>query len=689
MKKLVVVSAWVVCAATVVGAQSRRFSADDLVKLVRVSDPQISPDGKTIAIVVGRANLKEDRWDSELEFVDVATRQARVMTHDRPGVGWVRWSPDGSNVLFLAQDGNKKSQVFVMPANGGDAVMVTHGKTAVSVPAWRPDGTGIAFAAVDEEPEKKDEAKFEDAFEVGNNNYLERARSLPVHIWMVEQANTVGLQTGWGEAKRLTKGDWSLPVSLPPAGAPSPLVWTLDGKSLVFVKASSPITGDGDSSRLTVLDVASGAMRGLTNGTVAEGGPMLSPDGKSVAYAYPRDGKRRNLESAYVAPVAGGVGADVAYGLDRQVSGAAWMPDGRALVLEGVEGTHDGMWLQPLLGKPKRIDLAGLDPAGSLSVGKDGAVAFVATDAGKPAELYYMPSVAGNLMGMKPGDRPVRMTHLQTATDGMELGKQETITWKSDAWTVDGVLTYPPGYVAGSAGATKLPMVVYLHGGPTAVSLETFSTASQIFAAQGWLVFEPNYRGSNNEGSAFAYAIVNDASAGPGRDVMAGVEAVKAKGIVDEGKIAVSGWSYGGQMTAWMIGNYPGVWKAAVAGAPVTDLVDQYSLSDNNVERAAGYGPSPFLSEANMKAYAAESPITYAWRIKTPTLIMSDGGDWRVTTTQAYKLYHALKDNGVTVKFVSFPVPGHSPADPIRSRDVWRRWTAWLQGYLGAGVAAK
>jgi dipeptidyl aminopeptidase/acylaminoacyl peptidase len=129
--------------------------------------------------------------------------------------------------------------------------------------------------------------------------------------------------------------------------------------------------------------------------------------------------------------------------------------------------------------------------------------------------------------------------------------------------------------------------------------------------------------------------------------------------------------------------------RRAVAGAPVTDLVDQYSLSDNNVERAEGYGPSPFLSEANMKAYAAESPITYAWRIKTPTLIMSDGGDWRVTTTQAYKLYHALKDNGVTVKFVSFPVPGHSPADPIRSRDVWRRWTAWLQGYLGAGVAAK
>jgi dipeptidyl aminopeptidase/acylaminoacyl peptidase len=117
--------------------------------------------------------------------------------------------------------------------------------------------------------------------------------------------------------------------------------------------------------------------------------------------------------------------------------------------------------------------------------------------------------------------------------------------------------------------------------------------------------------------------------------------------------------------------------------APVTELVDQYTLSDNNVERASGYGPSPFVGD-NMKAYEAESPISYFWKVKTPTLIMSDVGDWRVTTTQAYKLFHALKDNGVPVKFIAFPVPRHSPADPIRSRDVWRRWTAWLSLYLNA-----
>ena len=640
-------------------SQSRRFSADDLTKIVRVGDQQISPDGKTISIVVGRANLKDDRWDSEIDVVDVATKELRVMTRDRVGAGSVRWSPTGDRIAYLAQDNDKKAQIYVMPVHGGESVQVTHSKTPVTVLAWRPDGQALAYAAADEEPERKDEAKFEDAFEVGNNSYLERATARPVHLWTV----TVG-----GLTKRLTSGSWSLPVHMAPSGPPSAIAYTPDGRGIVFVKAESPITGDADSARVQLVDVATGAVRALTKSAVTEGNPVLSPDGTMVAYGSSRDGKRGNEETVFVAPVTGGAGRDVAAGLDRGIGGSAWMPDGKALLVSANDGTTVGYWVQPLDGPAKRVTMGALCPSPGMNVGKDGAVALTATDATHPPELFYTARV---------GDPPVQMTHLQTATDGMTLGRQETLTWKSDKLEVDGVLTYPPDYMAGK----KYPMVLYIHGGPTATSLETFSTAAQILAAQGWLVLEPNYRGSNNEGNAFETAIVNDASAGPGRDIIAGVKAVEARGIVDEKRIAVSGWSYGGQMTAWMIGNYSEVWRAAVAGAPVTDLVDQYSLSDNNVERVEHYGPSPFVGD-NLKSYAVQSPISYAWRVKAPTLIMSDVGDWRVTTTQAYKLFHALKDNGVTVKFVAFPVPGHSPADPVRSRDVWRRWTGWLTQYL-------
>ena len=541
-------------------AQGRHFSADDLPKVVRIADPQISPDGRTIAVVVARANLKEDRYDAEVDLLDIATKQLRVMTHERQGVGQVRWSADGTRLAFLALDANKKAQIFVLPVTGGEAAQLTHSKTGVTLLAWRPDGKALAYAAVDEEPERKDEARFDDAFEVGNNDYLERARVLPTHLWTVDAMD--------GTAKRLTQGTWSLPNHFAPAGPPSQLEWTPDGRSLIFVKADSPITGDAETSRLEILDVTTGSMHDLTQPGVAAGNPVLSPDGSRLAYSYPRGGERRNEEAVYVMPLipnqAGGTGTDAAFALDHAVGGAAWLPDGKGLVLSGTDGTKNVFWRQPLGGEARRLDVGAINPAGSANIGRDGAMAFTATDASTPPELYY---------AKKIGEKPVRMTHLQTVTDGMTLGRQETVTWTSDSFTVDGVLTYPPGYVAGR----KLPLVLYLHGGPTAASLESFSTPAQIFAGQGWLVFEPNYRGSNNEGNAFNTAIVKDAGAGPGRDVMAGVKLLESRGIVDETKIAVSGWSYGGYMTSWLIGNYPEVWKVAVAGAPVTDLVDQYN----------------------------------------------------------------------------------------------------------------
>lgn len=644
-------------------AQARRFSADDLPKIVRIGEPQIAPDGKTVAFVVARANLTEDRYDTELDLVDVATHQMRAMTHGRLGIGSPRWSPTGDRIAFIAQDSDKKAQAFVLPMAGGEAQQVTTSKTGVTLLAWRPDGQALAFAAQDEPPERKGEAKFDDAFEVGNNNYTERARQLPTHLWTVSLTDNI--------AKRLTSGTWSLPHSLPPNGPPSQIVWTKDGKSVLFVKAATPITGDYTTSRIALVDVASGKVSTVAAADDEQSEPQLSPDGTRLAYAYSRDGKRVNEGAVYVVPLAGGQAIDAAYALDKGVGVVGWMPDSRALVLGANDGTGSALWLQPIGGPAKRLALGDLNP-GPGTVGPDGALAFTATDPGHPAELYYLPPSTP-----RGAAKPVQLTHLQTVTDGLTLGRQETVSWKSDAFEVNGVLTYPPGYTPGK----KLPLVLYIHGGPSAASLQTFTPQSQLLASQGWLVFEPNYRGSNNENNAFHLGVLHDAGAGPGRDIMAGVATLEQRGIVDEKKIAVSGWSYGGLMTSWLIGAYPDVWKTAIAGAPVTDLIDQYTLSDNNINRGTFYGPSPFVGD-NFKAYMAQSPIANAWRVKAPTLILSDVGDWRVTTTQAYKLYHALSDNHVPVTFIAYPVPGHSPADPIRGRDVWRRWTSWMKAHL-------
>ena len=208
----------------------------------------------------------------------------------------------------------------------------------------------------------------------------------------------------------------------------------------------------------------------------------------------------------------------------------------------------------------------------------------------------------------------------------------------------------------------------------------SFSFLPQFLGTHDYIVFEPNYRGSDNLGNAYQRAIFNDAGDGTGRDVMAGLDALEKRGFVDSSKIAVSGWSYGGYMTSWLIGHYH-IWKTAISGAAVNDMVHEADLSDFSVTNYYMFGGSPWVGEY-MKAYREQSPITYAAQIKTPTLILSDTGDARVPITQSYLMYHALKDNGVPVKFIAYPVPGHSPGDPVRSKDLYRRWAEWLDEYL-------
>jgi dipeptidyl aminopeptidase/acylaminoacyl peptidase len=282
------------------------------------------------------------------------------------------------------------------------------------------------------------------------------------------------------------------------------------------------------------------------------------------------------------------------------------------------------------------------------------------------------------------GAAPQRLTDFNAETAALELGRSETIQWDNEGFHADGVVTYPPDF----APAKKYPLVLYIHGGPRSASKQSFTRLAQLLAAQGWIVFEPNYRGSDNLGNDFQAAIWNDAGAGPGHDVMTGVKQLEKRGFIDSDRMAVSGWSYGGYMTTWLLGNYPSRWKAAVAGAAVTDWMDQYNLGDGNVRAGVRFGGSPWTDAKRIQSFREQSPMNYAPKIKAPTLILSDTGDYRVPITQSFQLYHALRDNGVTTQFIAYPVSGHFPTDPVHSRDIDRRWIAWLAKYLSPERAA-
>jgi dipeptidyl aminopeptidase/acylaminoacyl peptidase len=648
-----------VCSAAVVLADGkRRATVDDLTRGINIADPQISPDGKSIAVVVSRPNLAEDRFDSDIVLVDIASGNQRTLTYDRKGVGSPRWSPSGDRLAFLANSGSNE-QIFVLPMQGGEAIKITSSATGVQHYAWRPDGNAFAFAASDEKPERKDRAKYEDAFEVGNLDFLAQEVPQSSHVWTINADGT--------GAKRLTSGSWSLPTYEPPGPIPSPFSFSPDGKQLLVTRQQTPVYGDSDASTVQIVDVATGTARALTKNAKFESTATFSPDGSRVAYWYPRDNDPNNENTIDVVPAGGGEPVDATRAIDRSIFRQIWMPDGKSLLVSGHDATSTAMWLQPIGGAPRKLDLGEISPSWSywvdMAVGRDGSIAFTGSEPYSGRELYSMSSVDA---------KPRKLTSLNDWAKELDLGKIERVTWKNDGFDEDGVVTYPPDFNA----SRKYPLVLVIHGGPQAASIRTLNIPAQIMAGKGWIVFSPNYRGSDNLGTVYEHAIYNDAGAGPGRDVMAGIAALQKRGIIDSNRMAVSGWSYGGYMTSWMTGHYD-IWKAAVSGAAVNNLVHEYALSDNNVTMRYGMAGVPY-DPKYAKAWIEQSPITYATAIKTPTLIITDTGDTRVPATQSFEMYHALKDNGTEVKFVAYPVGGHFPGDPVRSQDVFRRWIDWI-----------
>jgi dipeptidyl aminopeptidase/acylaminoacyl peptidase len=671
MRSAIRFSAVLAVFSSVLSAQqpTHRFDLDDFSRIARVADPQIAPDGKSVLAVISHANLDEDRYDPELTQIDVASGKSATLVKGMTGLASPRWAPDGKSIGFLANvgatgpamataGGNGHLQLFIMKVGGKPSTPITTAPRGVQQFAWSPDGRTIAYATADEPAVKTGPERFNDSFEIMvNDDFLSTTDKTPTHLWVVP--------AGGGEAKRLTSGAWSLPVSHPPGPPASAIVWTPDGTSITFARQQTAHGSGGND--LQVVTVADGTITPFRTGTNLRGTfPQYSPVNSS-SIAFMGGGGVSVWTAGDSAPT------NVTRAFNHAMDRALWMPDGKALLVGANDTAHVSLWIQPLDGPAKRLDLGGVSPANSyyvdMTVGKNGAIVFAASSPTRPPELYYMATADA---------QPTRLSDVNASVTSIALAKTEMIDWKNDNYYENGVLTYPPGFDA----SRKYPLVLVIHGGPRGASLLTFGAQAQLLAAKGWLVFQPNYRGSDHLGNAYQTAIRNDAGAGPGRDVMAGIDVIIQKGIVDTTRMAVSGWSYGGYMTTWMLGHY-NIWKAAVAGAAVTDQLDQQMLGDGANYRGQN---SPWVNQQAMDRIHEQSPISYVSKMKAPTLILSDVGDFRVPITQSYKLFHALKDYGVTTQFFAYPIGGHNPADPVRQRDVQRRWMGWLEQYLAVAT---
>ena len=671
-RPIVAALALLVIAAAPARAAKEPFSLTTVRKSVGVSSPQVSPDGRTVVFVVSRPNYADAKNESELYTMDLAGGTPRPLTVERHQVSEPRWSPDGRSLSFLAPDSAGKSQIWLMPMAGGDARRFSRSATGVEHYAWRPDGKAIAFAASDEAPKKEGEQKNIATLEVGDQDLFLHTEIQPQHIWLQSLDST--------SARRVTRGEWSLEFVLPPGSPPSHLSWSPDGKQIAFAHVPATQTGRFDSTRVQIVDVATGAIRSLTNDDRFQNNPSWSPDGRTVLCVFPRDGRGDlgYMTEIYAVPAAGGPARSLTRALDRQFFGIDWMPDGKSILIAANDRTSVGLWIQPLAGAARRIDTGDLVINGAFGYDvtptPKGGILFTATTTERPSELYIMDS---------PSAKPRRLTDFNAWATKVAWGRQERVTWKNDNFDEDGVLVYPPNFDP----KAQYPLVLLIHGGPQASSKTSYSALGQLMAAEGWLVFQPNYRGSDNLGNAYMAAIRKDAGPGPGRDVMAGIAELKKRPYVSHDKPSVTGWSYGGYMTTWLIGNYPDAWQSAMAGAPVSDLMEEYNLSDGNVGWRYSMGGSPW-TDGREALYREQSPISYVTKVKTPTLVMSLMEDFRVPTAQALSYYRALKDNGVETQFIAFPGRGHNPRDPVHQLERTRLWVDWVKKHMPAAPRA-
>lgn len=633
---------------------ARRLTLDDIFAIERVTDARISPDGSRVAFVVTREYTEGERAvpASSVWMVPFdGSAPARQFTAGLHADGSPRWSPDGASLAFLSDREKADTlQVYVMPADGGEARKLTENKAGVSEFAWSPDGKRIAYLSADAktEDEEKREKERDDAIHVDHDYKFTR-------LWVVDAAG--------GEARAIT----------PPEYQVRAFAWRQDGWAI----STSPTPKEDDFVLPWPVRLVSeeGEVKTLWEGKFTAAPIASSRDGRSLAWVHGGATGEHSVDEIWVALE----GAEPRLAISDYAGGIAWadfMPDGQSLLLVGIEGTRTVVGRLDLGSGAVETLLAGRTLESSFAsfyqatVSANGArMACVLEDVNQPGEVFVM----------EVGGEPRQVSHFNAHLADVELGRGETVEWTApDGTRIEGVLVYPAGY----EGGKRYPLIAHIHGGPTWQWLMRWVGGwhdwGQWLAAQGYAVLLPNPRGSAGRGREYAWGNQRNWGHGDFDDVLSGVDAIIARGLADPDRLGIGGWSYGGYMTAWAIG-HTDRFKAAIVGAGVTNLLS-FQAADIPTWLPTQMMLAP--SYHDPEVYLRSSPITYVANAKTPTLILHGGGDERVRLGQGKELYHALRALGVPTEMVIYPREPHGFQERNHQRDLLTRVADWFNRWV-------
>lgn len=639
---------------------ARMLTLDDIFAIERVTDARISPDGSRVAFTVTREFTEGEHTSPASSVWTVpfdGSAPVRQFTASLHADSSPRWRPDGKALAFLSdREKADTAQVYVMPADGGEARKLTDAKAGVSEFAWSPDGARIAYLAADAstEDEEKREKERDDAIYVDHDYKFTR-------LWVVDAQG--------GEARALTPPEYQVRI----------FAWRQEGWAIV----TSPTPKEDDFNVAWPLRLVSedGAVQPFWEGkypiTIAS-----SPDGQALTWVHGGVLGEESADEVWVARAGEQpriATRDYAGGL----AGAEFMPDGASLLLLGIDGTRTVVGRLDLASGDIQTLLAGRTLESSfasayhVSFSADGSrMACALEEVDQPAEVF-VGETGGELRQVSAFN-----AHLADVT----LGRGETVRWAApDDVQIEGVLLYPAGYEDGK----RYPLIAHIHGGPTWQWLMRFVGGwhdwGQWLAAQGYAVLMPNPRGSFGRGRDYAWGNQRNWGHGDFDDVLSGVDALIERGIADPDRLGIGGWSYGGYLTSWAIGNTDR-FKAAIVGAGVTDLLS-FQAADIPTWLPTQMMLAPSYREPEV--YLRSSPITYVANAKTPTLILHGASDERVRLGQGKELYHALQALGTPTEMVVYPREPHIFQERYHQRDVLKRVAGWFNRWVRGDQAGE
>ena len=650
---------------------------DDMIKIHRVAEPQISPDGKWVVYTVATPDMDANRNASNIWIVSTgggAPQQLTQSGHDSSPV----WSTDGKTIAFLSSRSGD-SQVYLLSLEGGEAQKLTKLSTGADIVKWSPDGKTIAFTSSVYPDCKDDDCNSKrDAEKEKSKVKAHVAEHLLYRHWTHwnegKRAHLFVIPADGGAAPRDLTAAANYDVPPDERGGPGDISFSPDSKELCFTAVTDKLEAISTNGDLFTVPVAGGEIKRITTQPGFDSEPVYSPDGKYIAYRaqltpeYESDRWRVMLYDRQ-----SGKNESLSENFDRSADELAWSADSKTIYFTAENETQKPVYTMAARpgAEPKKILADTYNAAISLS--HDGkTLAFERTNLTMPAELFAAAS---------DGSNPRQLTHHnESILSALEMNAPETFWFDGAEGTkVQAMLIRPPKFDA----AKKYPLLVLLHGGPQTMWSNAWGYRwnAEVFSAAGYVTLMINRRGSTGYGQKFTDEITNDWGGKAYVDVLDGVDfALKKYPFIDGSKMAAAGGSYGGYMADW-IATHNGRFKAIISHAGVYDKVSMYATEELWFEEHDMQG-TPW---SNPESYRKWAPVTYAGELgkfKTPTLVICGERDYRVPYTQSLEFFNALQRQGVPSKLVVFPDEGHWVLKPQNSQFWYKTFLDWLALYL-------